>query len=133
MKTQGYHLMPICIELSNQNQFGLDGQFTDQLSHGDLTPGWKKYKAETLKHGPTDDPFALNGQGRMFCHLNNIPVVIEDVVLLSRVPKRSGYAARYSGLESLLIHLSLKEEWDDFSLGSAFVLLDNEGARSREN
>lgn len=125
--------MTACIELSDQNQFGVDGQLTNQLSHGDLSSGWRKYKIEFLKNGPTDDPSALNGQGRMFCHLHNIPVLIGDGVLLSRIPKRSGCVARYSGLESLLIHLYLKDEWDEFFLGSAFVLLDNEGARSQEN
>lgn len=125
--------MTTCIELSDQNLFGLDGQFTDQLSHGDLASEWRKYKTEILKNGPTDDPQALNGQGRMFCHLNNVPIVIGTEVLLSRIPKRSCYVARYTGLESLLIHLSLKGEWDVFFLGSAFGLLDNEGVRSQEN
>ena len=59
--------------------------------------------------------------------------MIGSEFFLSRIPKRSGYVARHSGLESLLIHLSLTEEWEEFFLGSAFVLLDNEGARSQEN
>lgn len=33
----------------------------------------------------------------------------------------------------MLIHLSLTEEWEEFFLGSAFLLLDNEGGRSQEN
>jgi len=122
-----------CVELPDKNQFGLDGPFTDQLNLCGLLSMWVKYKTKILKNGPTDDPLALNGQGRMFCHLNDIPVVIGTEVLLSRIPKRSGYVARFTGLESLLFHLSLKDEWDEFFLGSAFVLLDNEGARSQEN
>lgn len=59
--------------------------------------------------------------------------MIGSEVFLSRIPKKEEYVARYSGLESLLMYLSFKGEWDELFLGHAFGLLDNEGARSQEN
>ena len=52
---------------------------------------------------------------------------------MSRVPKRSGSVARYPALESVLCNLGLKDEWNEYFVGSAFGLLDNDGTREPSN
>ena len=125
--------MGFCISLTNEDSIGLDGEFNEQLYSIGLQSEWYDYKECQLMPGKLYDEVTLNAHGRRFCHLRGIAVLIGSTILMSRVPKRSGHVARYPVLVSVLRQHGLKEDWDDYFIGSAFGLLDNDGVRESSN
>lgn len=125
--------MGFCIHLSSTEHIGLNGDFQQQLDEIDLLPEWQQHISCLHRPGSGYDDRSLNTQGKLFCHLHGIAVIVGQSVLMSRVPKHSGYVARYLVLESVLLQFNSKEKWDKYFLGSAFVLLDNDGVRQPSN
>ncbi|MAY43506.1 MULTISPECIES: hypothetical protein [unclassified Neptuniibacter] len=125
--------MGFCIQLSSEREIGLDAEFHRKLEFIGLFKDWNEYIASQLMSGKPHDVASLRAHGKRFCHLRGVAALIDLTVLMSRVPKRSGYVARFPVLESVLLNLGLKEEWDEYFLGRAFVLLDNDGIREPSN
>lgn len=125
--------MGFCIQLSSEKCIGVGDEFHQQLDSVRLLTDWSEYKASVLMPGNTYDDASLSSQGRRFCHVRGVAILIGSTVLMSRVPKRSGSVARYPVLESVLCHQELKDEWDEYFIGSGFGLLDNDGARDPSN
>ncbi|WP_415884739.1 hypothetical protein ACMXYO_08695 [Neptuniibacter sp. QD37_6] len=125
--------MGFCIELNDKEAIGRSEEFEALLIEFGLLSDWDDYKASLFRGASNYGPESMGANARRYCHLRGIALLLGSQVFMSCVPKRSGHVARYPVLEATLLHLRLKEEWDEYFMGSAFVLLDNDGTREPDN
>ena len=122
-----------CLKLSRSSDIGAKGRFQQQLTECGLDTNWNIFTKGYSLPDTEPDTETTEALGRLFCQLHGLPIVLECSVLLAKIPKQSGYVARFSDLELVLQELSLRTRWDQYFMGSTFCLLDEEGPRQTSN
>ncbi|GGK80511.1 antitoxin VbhA family protein [Amphritea balenae] len=115
------------LRLDRIDDVGMSEEFHVQLNCIGKASDWGAFRDGFCLPGTKLDHESKQGLGRLFCQLNGITLISGNEVWLARIPKRSGYVARYVDLQTVLKSLNLEDEWNDFFLGSTYCLLDECG------
>jgi predicted protein tyrosine phosphatase len=121
------------LRLTIINELGISESFLTQISHMGMELEWILFKTRYIRSDSSPTQSFMQSIALHFCHIHAIPIFAEDTFWIAKIPKLHGYIARFSELKMVLDELDLEKDWDKFSLGSTYCLLNDDKESSPSN
>lgn len=125
--------MVYLLRVETIDDVGVSEEFLTQQNSMGKAEDWIAFRDGFCLPGTKLGRESRQGLGRLFCQLNSVAVISGSEVWLARIPKRSGFVARYIDLQVILNSLNVEDEWNKYFLGSAYCLLDPDGGVESSN